>query len=401
MNYYRDLLRQGSRIEPFRRALRSVVGPGDRVLEVGTGLGTYAFFAADAGAARVWAVEGSPIVHVAETIAKLNGYAGRVEFFRGWVPDVPLPDRATILIFEDFPSRLLDAPTYRLLGKLLESYLTPEARFVPWRARLFAVPVDIGHHFVHALAPLGRTDDDILYGVDWAPTRDYVVNTVHRVSVPAEASIQTPATLGDIFFGNLPTVDKIGGVATWTYPEETAVNGLVYWFDLELVPGEWISNAPGAIPGSWGQLFLPLDPPLVVPAGESLTAGIKPERLSDGAPGWLSWWANAGGCEAGGHEFSSTPASFADLYRESPDAVPRLNRRGAIESMALRLVDGKRSVSEIAAELTTAFDGLSKAEAVRLVIAALQGSTEMPVLSDIGGGCQESGIGPSDNRSIG
>ena len=112
MNYYRELLRQSSRIEPFRRAIHSAVGPDDRVLEVGAGLGTYSFFAADAGAARVWAVEGEPIVHVAETVAKLNGYAGKVEFVRGWIPDVPLPERATVLIYEDFPARLLDAPTF-------------------------------------------------------------------------------------------------------------------------------------------------------------------------------------------------------------------------------------------------------------------------------------------------
>ena len=382
MNYYRDLLSQDSRIEPFRRALRAVVGPDDRVLEVGAGLGTYSFFAADAGAERVWAVEGAPIVHVAETIAKLNGYAGKIDFIRGWVPDVLLPDRATILIFEDFPSRLIDAPTYRLLGKLREQYLTADARFVPYRARLLAVPVNLELGLVHSLAPLGDKDD-IVFGIDWAPTREYVVNTVHRVTVPPDAATQVPAILADIPLGNLPTVEALGGTASWSYERETTINGLAYWFDLELVPGEWISNAPGVLPGSWGQLFLPLDPPLVVAAGESLTAGVKPERLGDGAPGWLSWWATAGGSEARGHEFASNPASFADLYQESPDAIPQLSERGRIEAKALQLVDGERSVNNIAAELKATFDGLSEAEAVRIVIRALAGKTQRSKLSDV------------------
>ena len=189
MNYYRELLQQSSRVEPFRRAIQSVVGPDDRVLEVGAGLGTYSFFAADAGAARVWAVEGAPIIHVAETIAKLNGYAGRVEFLRGWVPDVPIPERATVLIYEDFPSRLIDAPTFRLLGKLRERYLTPDAVFVPGRARLLAVPVHLESSVVQALPPLGGADD-VLYGVDWAPSREYVINSVHRVTVPPDSVTQ-------------------------------------------------------------------------------------------------------------------------------------------------------------------------------------------------------------------
>ena len=313
MNYYRELLQQSSRVEPFRRAIQSVVGPDDRVLEVGAGIGTYSFFAADAGAARVWAVEGAPIIHVAETIAKLNGYAGRVEFLRGWVPDVPIPERATVLIYEDFPSRLIDAPTFRLLGTLRERYLTPDAVFVPGCARLLAVPVHLESSLIQALTPLGGADD-VLYGVDWAPSREYVINSVHRVTVPPDAVTQIPAVLSDISLSVQPAVEDIGGAASWTYQQETIVNGLVYWFDLELVPGEWISNAPGALPGSWRQLFLPLDPPLVVPAGGSLRAGVKPERLTDGAPGWLSWWANAGGSDVRGHEFAGNAASFADLY---------------------------------------------------------------------------------------
>jgi hypothetical protein len=382
LNYYRELLRQTSRVEPFRRALQSVVRPDDRVLEVGAGLGTYSFFAANAGAARVWAVEGAPIVHVAETVARLNGYAGKVEFLRGWVPDVPLPERATVLIYEDFPSRLIDARTYRLLGKLRELYLTPDARFVPHRARLLAVPVSLESELVRSLAPLGG-GDEILYGVDWAATREYVVNTVHHLTVPPDAVTRAPAVLADISLGDLPTVEDLGGKASWTYHHETTINGLAYWFDLELVPGEWISNAPGALPGSWRQLFLPLDPPLVVPAGQSLTAGVKPERLKDGAPGWLSWWTEVGGAKVRGHEFASSPASFADLYQESPDAVPNLNERGRIMATALQLVDGERSVSDIAVALQATYDGLSEAEAVRLVIGALDGKTQRPTLSDV------------------
>ncbi len=320
MNYYRELLRQNTRIEPFRSALGKVVGPEDRVLEVGAGVGTYSFFAADAGAANVWAVEGDPIVHVAETVAKLNGYAGKIDFFRGWIPEVSLPDRATVLIFEDFPPRLIDARTYRLLGKLREKYLTAEARWVPGRGRIFAVPVHGDSGVASPLALLGETDE-IAYGIDWMPTREYVANTAHHLTIPASAVNKPPAVLADLSFAQLPDVDELGGTATWTYEHNTDVNGIAYWFDLELTPGEWISNAPGVSPGSWGQLLLPLDPPVSVRAGDPLTIDVRPERLRDGAPGWLSWWASASGAEVRGHEFAALPASFADLHEDSPDAA--------------------------------------------------------------------------------
>ncbi|MFC1639272.1 hypothetical protein ACFL3B_00755 [Gemmatimonadota bacterium] len=382
MNYYRELLRQTARIEPFRRALSEMIGPHDRVLEVGAGAGTYSFFAAAAGAARVWAVEGDPIIHVAETIAKLNGYAERVDFLRGWIPEVSLPELATVLIFEDFPPRLLDARTYRLLGKLRERYLTPEARWVPGRARLFAVPVHAESGIASPLAPIGE-NDEVAYGIDWAPTREYVANTVFHLTIPSHAVSEVPAVLVDLTFGQLPSVDELGGTASWTCEQDTNVSGIAYWFDLELRPGEWVSNAPGVSPGSWGQLLLPLDPALKVPAGELLTIGVKPERLRDGAPGWLSWWAAAAGSEVRGHEFASQPASFADLYEESPDAVPRLSTKGQVEAATLQLVDGERSVSEIAEKLRNVFDHLSDVDALGLVLGTLKGKIRRPDLLDV------------------
>ncbi len=380
MNYYRELLRQRERIEPFRRALSEIVTPRDRVLEVGTGVGTYSFFAAEAGASLVWAVEGDPVVHVAETIAKLNGYQDEVEFIRGWIPEVLLPDLATLLIFEDFPPRLLDARTYRLLAKLHEKYLASDARSVPSGARLSAVPVSADAGIASPLAPLGKTGE-VEYGIDWAPTREYVANTVHHLTIPAVAVTDSPAVLAEISFARLPEVEEIGGTAAWECERDTDIGGIAYWFDLELPNGEWISNAPGVSPGSWGQLFLPLDPPVRVEAGRTLKVEVKPERLRDGAPGWLSWWASADGVEVRGHEFGSLPASFADLYAESPDAVPHLSERGQLEAQALQLADGRRSMREIALKLTEISADIEESDALSLVLAALKNRVRAPALA--------------------
>ena len=64
-------------------------------------VGTYSFFAAQAGAAKVWAVEGGPIVNVAKTLARVNGVADRVELIRGWFPGVAIPEPVDVLIFEE------------------------------------------------------------------------------------------------------------------------------------------------------------------------------------------------------------------------------------------------------------------------------------------------------------
>lgn len=383
MQYYRGLLQQATRIEAFRRAIHGTVRRGDRVLEVGTGLGTYAFFAADAGAERVWAVDGNAVVHVAETVARLNGYAAKVEFMRGWIPDLETPESATVLIFEDFPSRLLDSRIYRLFVDLHRSYLAAGARVVPAQALLYLAPV-AGHDVV---GWLGGADDSA-YGIDWSCTRDYAANTPRRSHIRPDSLMSQPELIAGVDFAASPETWQLGGGAAWSWENDAVVSGLAHWFDLELSPGEMLSNAPGAEPASWGQLLLPLDPPVCVAAGEELRADVKPELFPDGAPGWLKWSASSGQITRSGHEFASTPASFDDLYARSPDARPRLSTRGAVEAEVLRLTDGARTVREIADRVLTLMPDLTPVTAQCLVIEALVCRLERVSLSqaaDTGG----------------
>ncbi len=378
MEYYRGLLQQAVRIEAFRRAVHHAVGSEDRVLEVGTGLGTYAFFAADAGANQVWAVEGHPVVHVAEAIARLNGYEGRVEFVRGWIPDVHLPDRATVLVFEDFPPRLLEEKVYRLFGQLQASFLEPGARVVPARASMFLAPLAT----YRVVERIGETDDTA-YGIDWTPSRDYLVNKPQHVSMPADSLAAEPVKVSELEFAAPPETWLPGGRGTFRSDSDVMVSGLAYWFDLDLGASEHLSNAPGANPASWGQLLLPLDPPLRVPAGRQIRAEVRPDPLADGAPGLLRWSAAAAGRRASGHEFLSQPASFADLCGRSPDTVPRLSQGGRLQAEVLRLTDGTRAIDEIAEEIRRHRPDLSKVAAQCLVVGTLSGKLESRSLQEV------------------
>lgn len=333
MREYRRFLAQAPRIEAFRRAITQVVGSDDRVLDVGTGLGTFGFFAADAGAKRVWSVDGGPILNVAKAIAKANGYDGAVEFIRGWIPEVALPERATVLIFEDFSPRFFDDETFRLLRELHRRYLEPGARTIPRRARFQIAPVS-SDGLWRIVAPLGA-EDDHAYGIDWAASREYLVNTPLPVWMTDDAVAARPASVGE-FRLDAPADDaRLDWSASWTLDDATTVHGLAFWYDLELIADEWLSNAPGEEPATWGQLFLPADQPLAVPAGGELKATVWVERLPDGAPGWLGWTLEAGGIVTRGHEFAASPASLADLYVRcsgpvSTTAPPRLERAAAV-----------------------------------------------------------------------
>jgi SAM-dependent methyltransferase len=374
VKYYRDLLAQEQRIEAFRRAIGAVVRPGDRVLDVGTGLGTFAFFAADAGAEKVYAVESDPVIHVAQAVARLNGYADRVHFVRGLLPEVSLPQPVDVVIFEDFPSHLMGGSVFRLLRAVHEKYAAPAVRAVPEAGEFLLAPVSSAG-LAAEVTPFGSADT--AYGIDWSPSREYVANAPLRRAIAPDCLLGPPRSVGQVRFDATPDADAVGGRVTWRLKHEAEVHGLAFWFDLDLGGGERLSNAPGAEPGSWGHLFLPLDPPLRVRVGDELQAQVRAEPRADGAPGWLTWEAVAGDERRRGHEFAAAPASLSDLTMASPDAVPVLGARGATELRVLGLTDGTRSIRDIAREIVAERPDLTQPEAERLVAGALHNKIEV------------------------
>ncbi|HEX9729062.1 MAG TPA: hypothetical protein VGA37_11205 [Gemmatimonadales bacterium] len=368
--YYHGLLIQRTRIEAFRDAIRAVVRPGDHVVDVGAGLGTFAFFAADAGAARVTAVEGQPVAALATALAAANDYTDRVRVVRGWLPEADLPAAADVILFEDFPPRLLDERTFGLMDAMLSTHAADGVRTIPRAARMFMAPVAAA--VVRPLVTWGVRDGDA-YGLDWRVAEPYLENTPHVTALGAEAIVAEPIGGDTLSLAEPPSLGPLSLEGEWVFDRDVTVGGLAYWFDLELVPEVTLSNAPGAFPASWGTIVLPLAPALVVGAGARVRATVRPDRMADGRPGWLTWGATTEGELRRGHELAAEPASWSDLLCASPDGIPRLTAAGRFGADVLQLVDDRRTVAQIAAALRAAYPGGSEAHLLRRVVAALHG----------------------------
>ncbi len=108
-DYPYQCLRDEVRTNAFRLAIHCVVKPGDIVIDVGAGSGILSFFAAEAGAEKVYSVE---IEHMlAQELKKsivLNGFEDKIEVVEGDIRKVDLVKNVDVLIAEIIDTGLLD-----------------------------------------------------------------------------------------------------------------------------------------------------------------------------------------------------------------------------------------------------------------------------------------------------
>jgi SAM-dependent methyltransferase len=167
-------LKDEPRTLAFRRAVEQVVRPGDRVVDIGSGTGIMAFFAAAAGAAEVVAVEIEPtLASCIEASAARNGLADRVRVVRSDAAEAELPSGADVVIAELIDTALLDEQQVPVLNALRASGVIGEhTRVIPGRYRtvLQLVQTDNAYYGFEILAPKHEWPFYAVPGAGWLPT---------------------------------------------------------------------------------------------------------------------------------------------------------------------------------------------------------------------------------------
>jgi hypothetical protein len=94
-----NLLRDYVRTMSYRTAIERHA-KNKTVVDLGSGSGILAIFAAQAGARKVFAIEESGISDVAAAMFSENGLSDRIQLFRGNSKDIELPEPADVIVHE-------------------------------------------------------------------------------------------------------------------------------------------------------------------------------------------------------------------------------------------------------------------------------------------------------------
>jgi predicted RNA methylase len=133
------------RTSTLRRAVAALVRPGDTVVDVGSGTGILALFAAAAGAGRVIAVEADTRLAgwIRETV-QANGFGGRISVLAGDARMMDLPV-ADVLVAELVETALIEETLIPVLNELRgRGVIGANTRVLPcqYRTGLQLVQVD-------------------------------------------------------------------------------------------------------------------------------------------------------------------------------------------------------------------------------------------------------------------
>ncbi|MEM9520947.1 MAG: 50S ribosomal protein L11 methyltransferase [Actinomycetota bacterium] len=277
LDYHLSMLLDTHRLDAFRRAIDATVSPGDVVVDVGCGTGILSFMACEAGARKVYAIEGAPILEVARDLAVANGFDDRIEFIEGWSIDVDLPEVADVLITETIGSAGLDEGIVAWAVDARARLLKPEASVIPSRLRLWVAPAHMADD--HALVT-DWLDTGLPY--DLAPAYRRAARSLWFTRVVPDHLLGQPERAFDV---DLTAADgeAMSAAGVMEVDLDGTVHGLACWFDSLLAPGITVDNTPPRTESSWGHGFMPIPDPLPVQRGQLLRWSLE---VSAGGHHW-------------------------------------------------------------------------------------------------------------------
>ena len=141
LSQQQNMMQDYIRTSTYQRAILSNIEDfKDKVvLDVGAGSGILSFFAAQAGARKVYAVEASSMAKHAETLVFSNKLNDRIQVIPGKIEEITLPEQVDIIISEPMGYMLFNE---RMLETYLHAkkWLAPTGKMFPSRGDLHIAP---------------------------------------------------------------------------------------------------------------------------------------------------------------------------------------------------------------------------------------------------------------------
>lgn len=245
LDVHRTLLADKTRVQAFQKAIDDVIKKGDAVLDLGTGTGILAFFAAKAGASRVYAVDSANIIDAARKVAEKNNLKN-ITFMRSDVRDLSIP-KVDCVISELIGMHIIDEGLARKMI-LAKKFLKEGGVVIPKKIDVILAPVetsDVGAGFFGSM-----------YGVDYSAVEDRSGEIKNFIATENTKELSAPTVLVSLDLMNPPR-KPIKAEETFEVERDGVFHGCVCYFNAHLSDKVMLGNSPGEPKTHWKQMFLP------------------------------------------------------------------------------------------------------------------------------------------------
>ena len=287
---HRTMICDRVRTGAFRRAIDSVVRPGDIVLDVGAGSGILSVFAARAGAARVYAVERTPIAGLAVQLAAANDAADTVTVIHGDIIDIELPEPVDVIVSEWLGGFGIDEGMLAPVIAARDRWLKPGGVMIPHSVTAWTALVH-DRYLADMIEFLRENPFGLKLEVLVEDTVNEIIYSGTFRHLAADDLRSEPRRLWTTNADRIPLEQaQAPHQAETLLPvhDHGTANALALWFSAELAPDIPLSVGPGDPPTHWGMTTAPLRSPVQLTPGMVIRARV---RTAPARPigTWTSW----------------------------------------------------------------------------------------------------------------
>jgi type I protein arginine methyltransferase len=257
---HEKMLADSVRVDTYAAAISRHIKPGDVVIDLGTGTGILAILAARQGA-KVYAIDHSDFIHVAEQIAKQNGI-DNIQFLKMNSRDFVCPEKADYILHEQIGDDLFDENMIVNLLDLKQRALKDNGAIFPGRFELFLEPVALKNDY--RVPFIWETP---VHGIDYGFLRNHP--DVEKYKRPNYASRYIDKSAFDYFLSEpepILSVDlnKLSGTdsiatrfsASRLVTHAGRMEGLYLYFRVVFDGESHFDTAPDHTHTSWGNRML-------------------------------------------------------------------------------------------------------------------------------------------------
>jgi len=254
---------------------------GKVVLDVGAGTGILSYFAIQAGARKVYAVEASNMAQYAKELAKSNKSCDSVEVISGKIEEISLPEDVDIIISEPMGYMLFNE---RMLETYLHAkkWLKPGGNMYPTKGDLYIAPFTDDALFMEHFGKSSFWCQTSFYGVNLTSLRQAALQEYFRQPIVDTFDVRILMAKPCIHSTNFLTTSEeqlqnIHIPLQYTMLMTGTLHGLAFWFDVAFLGASnhvYLSTAPQEPLTHWYQVRCLFPNPVFVRAGQKVSGSV-------------------------------------------------------------------------------------------------------------------------------